>query len=501
MEKKLLLVDDEADILEVLGLYLQDLGYVVVTAGNGREGLEVFQRERPSIVLTDIRMPGLDGIGLLREVKSLDPETEVIMITGHGDLDTAIQSLKHEATDFITKPIHHQVLELAVNRAWERYSLRSRVREYNERLHQMVQEELRTARHKYHQLFDLTPCFITLQDRDFRITEHNRLFEDHFGRRVGQRCFEVYRHGHEVCPECPVARTFEDGASHQMETVLIDDQQQALNVLIHTAPIRDAEDRITQVIQVSTDITRIRELQDHLTSLGLLVGSVSHGIKGLLTGLDSAMYLLNTGFARQNQDQVKQGWEVLQLMVGRIRKQVLDILYYAKNRELNLVETDLRSFAEGLCLTVEARAADRGVAFERRFGESLGTFDADADVLAAALVNVLENAVDACSEKKEAGERRVTFELGEEAEEACFVVSDTGVGIDRDTREKMFTLFFSSKGTRGTGLGLFITHTMVRQHGGRILVESEPGRGSRFDIRVPRRQVRTQDVSPVEVTP
>lgn len=498
MEKKLLLVDDEADIREVLGLYLRDSGYEVVTAEDGRAGLEAFQRERPPLVLTDIRMPGLDGIALLREVKALDPEAEVIMVTGHGDLDSAIQSLKHEATDFITKPINHQVLELAVTRAWERHSLRARVRAYNERLQQMVQEELRAARHKYHQLFDVTPCFITLQDRDFRITEHNRLFEDHFGRRVGQRCFEVYRHAREVCTECPVARTFEDGASHQMETVLIDDRRRALNVLIHTAPIRDADGRISQVMRVATDITRIRELQDHLTSLGLLVGSVSHGIKGLLTGLDSAMYLLNSGFTRQNPDQVRQGWDVLQLMVGRIRKQVLDILYYAKNRELNLAETDLRTFAEGLCLTVEAKAADRGIVFERRFDTDLGVFDADADVLAAALVNVLENAVDACAEKKEDGERRVAFEVGAEGGEVRFVVSDTGVGIDRETREKMFTLFFSSKGTRGTGLGLFITHTMVRQHGGRILVESEPGRGSRFDIRVPRRHEARPATDPEE---
>ena len=95
MDQKLLLVDDEAGIRKVLGISLSDIGYTVFTAENGEEALKIFRKETPPIVLSDIKMPGMDGIELLRTIKHENPDTEVIMITGHGDMDLAIKSLKY----------------------------------------------------------------------------------------------------------------------------------------------------------------------------------------------------------------------------------------------------------------------------------------------------------------------------------------------------------------------------------------------------------------------
>ena len=103
MSEPILLVDDEEGIRRVLGISLADSGYEVHLAADGREALEVFQRLRPPIVLTDIKMPGMDGVELLKRIKAIDPETEVIMISGHGDMDLAVQSLKNDAADFVTK--------------------------------------------------------------------------------------------------------------------------------------------------------------------------------------------------------------------------------------------------------------------------------------------------------------------------------------------------------------------------------------------------------------
>ncbi|MCK5609598.1 response regulator, partial [Candidatus Pacearchaeota archaeon] len=102
MAQKILLVDDEEGIRKVLGISLTDSGYKVFTAENGEEALQIFRKVNPSIVLTDIKMPGMDGIQLLQKIKNENPDTEVIMITGHGDIELAIHSLKFEATDFIT---------------------------------------------------------------------------------------------------------------------------------------------------------------------------------------------------------------------------------------------------------------------------------------------------------------------------------------------------------------------------------------------------------------
>ena len=85
-------------------------------------------------MVTDIKMPGGDGIELLRKIKHENPETEVIMITGHGDMALAIESLKHEATDFIIKPINVNSLEIALKRACDRIITRQKLKEYTENL-------------------------------------------------------------------------------------------------------------------------------------------------------------------------------------------------------------------------------------------------------------------------------------------------------------------------------------------------------------------------------
>jgi anti-anti-sigma factor len=120
---RILVIDDEKPTLTMFRLLLSAEGYTVLTAENGREGLAVFEREKPPLVVTDIKMPGMDGIEVLKRIKELDARTEVIVVTGHGDMDLAIQALNLDATDFINKPIQRHALEQALRRAKERIEL------------------------------------------------------------------------------------------------------------------------------------------------------------------------------------------------------------------------------------------------------------------------------------------------------------------------------------------------------------------------------------------
>jgi signal transduction histidine kinase len=135
---------------------------------------------------------------------------------------------------------------------------------------------------------------------------------------------------------------------------------------------------------------------------------------------------------------------------------------------------------------VEAKLADCGVEFETDFRGADGSFAIDGGYLRTALINILENAADACREKDPASGGKVTFRASGEDGGVLFEISDTGIGMDAETREKIFDLFFSSKGNRGTGLGLYISRMVVEQHGGTIRVRSQPGRGSRFIVKLPR---------------
>ncbi|MBW1739742.1 MAG: response regulator [Deltaproteobacteria bacterium] len=146
--RKLLIIDDERPILQMLEISLSSEGYEVITAENGKEGLKIFEQQAPKLVLTDIKMPEIDGIEVLKRIKSIDNEAEVIVITGHGDMDSAIAALQHGASDFITKPIRDEALILALERARKKIAMSQQLRDYTEKLEQKVEAytlELRQA--------------------------------------------------------------------------------------------------------------------------------------------------------------------------------------------------------------------------------------------------------------------------------------------------------------------------------------------------------------------
>jgi len=172
--------------------------------------------------------------------------------------------------------------------------------------------------------------------------------------------------------------------------------------------------------------------------------------------------MVNTGLERNDFSRLEKGWEMVRRNVGRVRNMVMDILYYAKDRE-----PQYRKFP-----AVEVYDA--------------GEIEADYKALRALLVNVLENSLDACRMDSSNENPRVSFSVRGREDEVIFEISDNGIGMDTETREKLFTLFFSSKGVEGTGLGMFVANQIAKQHGGCIEVESEPGEGARFYIVLPR---------------
>ncbi len=515
MDDTILLVDDEEDIREVLSISLMDAGYTVHTAENGEEGLATFREVRPPVVLTDIKMPGMDGIELLRRIKAEDPETEVIMITGHGDMDLAIRSFKDEAVDFITKPIDVDALQVSVNRAREKILIRQKLAEYTHHLESLAFEKSRQLEavrqgmadlptngspsellDRFKTAFDHLPCYITVQGPDLRFTAINTRFREDFGEATERVCYSLLRRESAPCPECPVQETFTSGGSHQTEMEWIMPDGSVRNVLVMTSPLREAAGGIPHVLSMATDIADVLDLQEHLTSLGLMVGSVSHGIKGLLTGLDGGVYMLNSGLAKENREQVREGLDVVKGMVEKIRKMVLDILYYAKDRDLKREKIDATGFAEDLAGVIAPKAREADVAFTPRIDPALGDFEVDAGFLRSALINILENAVEACEEAQAAGRRgeksfaptqKIDFVVESENNRVRFDVTDNGTGMDAETRRGMFDLFFSAKGRKGTGLGLFIAKKIIQQHGGDIHVESELGKGTRISVTVPKK--------------
>lgn len=141
--------------------------------------------------------------------------------------------------------------------------------------------------------------------------------------------------------------------------------------------------------------------------------------------------------------------------------------------------------AKEVSRAVEDKMKNNNIRFVKHIDPSAGRIRTDPGALVSALINFLENAVDACTEKKGEEEKVVRFSVQKEKNKILFIVEDNGIGMNQETKESIFTLFFSSKGTKGTGLGLYISHQVIKQLSGTIEVETAPGKGSRFLVRLP----------------
>jgi len=348
-----------------------------------------------------------------------------------------------------------------------------------------LQKKLQQSQERLAQLFEEVPCFITVQGPDRVIQHANRCFREVFGKGIGEECFRVYKHREEQCLSCPMMSTFETGRTHDYEASVLSKDGEELNLLVTTAPLRNSDGVVEAVIEMGIDITQMRQLQDQLTSIGLLVGSISHGIKGLLTGLDGGIYMVNSGFERDKPERVKKGWEMVRRNVDRIRSMVLDILYYAKDRELIVEDISLPEMINDLRDGVLKKASELGVEVEFTLPDDVGIFEGDPQAIRAMLLNFIENALDACRMDSQKTEHVITVVARRSEPWMTIEIADNGIGMDRETREKIFSLFFSSKGLKGTGLGLFISNKIVDKHGGTIEVKSEAGKGTRFMVRIP----------------
>ena len=348
-----------------------------------------------------------------------------------------------------------------------------------------LQEQLRRSQARLGRLFEEVPCYISVQGPDRVIQHANRAFRETFGPALGDHCYSVYKHRDEPCLYCPSQEAFANGKVQKHEELVTSACGEQINVLCTTAPLHNAAGEIEAVMEMSTDITEIRKLQSQLTSIGLLVGSISHGIKGLLTGLDGGMYLVNSGFDKNRPERVKQGWEMVQRNIERIRSMVLDILYYAKDRELEVNDIDAARLAADIVDSGQKRATDLDVALTLAVADEPGAVPGDPKAVRAMLVNILENSLDACRADTYKTGHAVGVTVRRASPWMEFAIEDNAIGMDRETREKIFSLFFSSKGISGTGLGLFISNKIADKLGGSIGVDSEPGKGSRFVVRLP----------------
>jgi signal transduction histidine kinase len=223
---------------------------------------------------------------------------------------------------------------------------------------------------------------------------------------------------------------------------------------------------------------------ERLAAIGQTIASMSHHIKNILQGLQSGREIVRLGLAEKDEALIHQGWRIVEKNQAKIEDLVKDMLSYSKEREPNLELADLNQIVADVVELMQNRAAELKVRLVAKPAPDLPLAPVDPEGIHRALLNIVSNALDAV---EEVANPQVIVGTLLETDGAWVQVQvvDNGVGIPPDKLQEIFKPFVSTKGARGTGLGLAVSRKILREHGGDITVQSQLGKGSRFILRLP----------------
>ena len=525
----ILIIDDNMALLESLAAYLEDREFRVLTARNGREGLDALEREKPDLVLTDLRMPEVDGLEVLRRAGETAPDVPTIVVSGTGRMADTVQALKFGAWDYVLKPIEDMaVVAHAVNRALERARLLREERDRQRLLEDTVRDrtaELEKALKNVGEIIEHNPMAIQIVDRDGRTTRVNGAYVRMFGAPPPPE-YSVYDEPQLQNPAlAALVRRAQEGEVVRFPDLVFNprvhgpefsDRQIWLRTMAF--PLRDAQGRPERYVLMHEDVTERKRAEEEgerlqmqlahsqkMESVGRLAGGVAHDFNNML-----AVILGNVEMALEGVDAASPLHAEL-VEVRRAAERSADLtrqlLAFARKQTVAPKVLDFNDTVGGM-LKMLRRLIGENVELKWNPGKDAGQVKIDPTQIDQILVNLCVNARDAIGEK---GTICIETDRAVLDESECFgasgavpgdylrlSVSDDGCGMDAETAAHAFEPFFTTKSVgEGTGLGLATVYGIVKQNGGFVGVYSEPGVGTVFKVYLPRHVAQAEAAAAV----
>jgi signal transduction histidine kinase/pSer/pThr/pTyr-binding forkhead associated (FHA) protein len=225
---------------------------------------------------------------------------------------------------------------------------------------------------------------------------------------------------------------------------------------------------------------------ERLAAIGETTAALSHSMKNILQALRGGSYVVESGLEKKRVDEVAHGWRIVARNLEKMYNLTMNLLSYSRSRDPKFQSINPRSLIDECIELIEPMATEKGITVVADYDLSVQNVPLDPDGMHQAIMNLIGNALDAVTPNE--GQIRVACHYDLVKHDTLIEVTDNGSGIDQSSMTHLFKLFHSSKGSKGTGLGLAVTKKIVEEHQGTITVQSEPGKGTVFTITIPARQ-------------
>jgi len=511
----LLVVDDEPPIRELFSRYLSEIGFRVKTASCAEDALRMISRWHVHVALVDLRLPGIDGLSFVRQLRRKYPDAQIVIVSGAGELEDAIEAIREQVCYYLRKPPALTELGQTVRLAMDRYNLACQNRKYQAEL-EASERELRAKKAFIEEIIENVNLFVVGFDLSHRINIFNRLAESVSGYRkkevLGHPVSVIFKPKEilRFAQDGKCERFAQDNRSErcarrdQIELSAKDDNvgiphNKSLPVEFpittksgETIDFRWTESRVvdhsgkmTGWIGFGEDLTEKKALErklilsEKLAATGRLAAAVAHEINNPLQGIKSNFNLI----VRHVKDDYKETFRIPLVLEGlnRIAAIVHRLLDVHRPRSLEIGAVDLQPLIYGVYTLLEPTFRDARIELVQKWDQHTLPVRGSYSDLHQVFLNLMLNSIDAMSDGG-----RILIEVSQTDDRTVLLFSDTGHGISEEDRDYIFEPFFTTKkDTKGMGLGLSVVRGVLESLDGDIEVVKDYSQGACFRITLP----------------
>jgi two-component system phosphate regulon sensor histidine kinase PhoR len=492
--KRILLVDDETRFRETSVRLLAARGFEVIGAENGQAALDILSKNSIDLILLDLKMPVMGGEECLRLARTSHPDVPVVIITGHGTLDTAVECMKKGAYDFVTKPFEMDQLLLTINRAIEKRNLeREKNRYQEETVRNLI--DLNTEKKRLETIISCMANGVMVTNKHMEIILHNPALLRLLG--ISGDLTNPIALTQVLHDETLIEALKQIQSGEVPEKEFFSQEIHVGSKILRAisaptlGPDRNVFWAVTGTVTVLEDVTAFKQLDQMKSDF---LNMVAHELRSPLVSIRQLNSVLLEGLAgplqEKQQDFVKRTMNKIDALLGLIND-LLDVARLEAGRMVRQqAAVDVGKIIEEMVALMESRAREQRIVLSCSL-KDLRPILADPKNIEEVLNNLLSNAI---NYSPDGGKVTVTARGVDQFIE--IKVSDTGVGIPAEEIPKIFEKFYRVKHPKtrhiaGTGLGLSLVKGIVEAYHGSIGVESAPGKGTTFTIILP--ATRTED--------